>query len=212
MKSLNVLVACEFSQRVTQAFRDLGHKAYSCDTQVVRYWQRLDWHIPGDVTPYLSGETHFYTQDGRYHRVPGWDLIIAHPPCTYLCKIASTNLVKNGKVDEEDVIKIMQARQFFMLCLNAKTEHLAVENPLPMRRAALPPPSTYIDPSWYGAKYTKKTCLWLKNLPPLMAEKEYTGAKSFVQASRGKWRSVTFPGVAAAMAKQWSEYILSEKH
>lgn len=103
-----------------------------------------------------------------------------------------------------------KARDFFFKCLNAKAQYVAVENPLPMARARLPRPSCYIQPSWFGVKYTKKTLYWLKGLPPLMPEVEHPKPRQFVRASRGIYRSRTFPAVAKAIAKQWSEYILDE--
>ncbi|MBR2556434.1 MAG: hypothetical protein IKE94_16425, partial [Aeriscardovia sp.] len=88
--------------------------------------------------------------------------------------------------------------------------YVAVENPLPMARAKLPKPSCFIHPSWFGVKYTKKTLYWLRNLPPLMPTVTYPNPKSFVNCSRGKYRSRTFPEVAKAIALQWSQYILDE--
>lgn len=220
-KSLIVLIACEESQAECEAFRNLGHKAFSCDVQSCRQNGHPEWHIKGDVTPLLSGETKFTTQDGKRHRVKKWDLIIAHPPCTYLCKLSSVQLRKNadsvvlvnGKeefVNAERYKKMIAGRRFFYTCLNAKSDYLAVENPIPMRMTRLPPPNAYACPSWFGVKYTKKTCYWLKNLPPLYAELEYPNPKCYVTASRGKYRSRTFPQLAQAIAKQWSEFIIED--
>jgi hypothetical protein len=102
------------------------------------------------------------------------------------------------------------AADFFRRCLQAKADYVAVENPLPMKRAGLPKPSCFIQPSWYGVKYTKKTLYWLRNLPPLLPTLIYPNPKEFVRASRGKYRSRTFPQVAQAMAEQWGKYILNE--
>lgn len=210
-KKLNVLIACEESQAETKAFRELGHNAYSCDIQTCRKGANPYWHIQGDVTPLLLGDTAFNVQAGFLRCVPQWDLIIAHPPCTYLCKLSSVHMVINGQLQQERYNKMLQARQFFYTCLNAKAPYVAVENPLPMARARLPPPSCFLQPSWFGVKYSKKTLYWLKNLPPIMAEIEYPNPKSFVRASRGKYRSRTFPQVAAALARQWSDFILSDQ-
>lgn len=207
---LRVLVACECSQMVTQAFRELGHLAFSCDIQCVRNYQHLEWHIPGDATPYIQGLSQFVTQDGLYHNLRSWDLIICHPPCTYLCRVSSVHMYVDGQINQERLAKQIQARQFFDICLNAKAPYVAVENPVPMAMAELPQPTTYVDPSWYGHKYTKKTLLWLRNLPPLLPTITNTKAKEFVHASKGKWRSRTFPGLAKAMATQWSQYILDD--
>lgn len=116
-------------------------------------------------------------------------------------------MYKDGKIDDKRFTLMKMARYFFYRCLRAKAAYLAVENPLPMALAQLPQPSCYIQPSWFGVKYTKKTLYWLKNLPPIMPEKEYPNPKQFVRASRGKYRSRTFPEVAAALASQWSSYI-----
>lgn len=210
MKHLNVLIACEESQAECEAFRKLGHKAYSCDIQPCRPKGHPEWHIHGDVTPYLDGVTQFYTQDGKHHHLSRWHLIIAHPPCTYLCKVSSVRMVKDGKVDPERYAKMMEGRAFFYRCLGAKAPYVAVENPLPMARAQLPQPSCFIHPSWYGVKYTKKTLFWLKNLPPLMPEIINPDAKCFVRASRGKYRSRTFPQVAEAIARQWGTFAAQE--
>lgn len=120
-------------------------------------------------------------------------------------------MVHQGQIDQERLAKMQQAREFFFDCLNTSAAHyVAVENPLPMARAQLPRPSCYIQPSWFGEKYTKKTLYWLRNLPPIMPEVIYPNPRQFVRASRGKYRSRTFPGVARAIAHQWSQYILND--
>lgn len=205
---INVLIACEESQAECIAFRAYGFNAYSCDIQKARYNPK--YHIMGDVTPYLSGRTSFKTQDGHRHRLSKWHLIVAHPPCTYLCKVSSVQLWKNGKIDPIRLHQMQLAGEFFRRCLQAKADYVAVENPLPMKRAGLPKPSCFIQPSWYGVKYTKKTLYWLRNLPPLLPTLIYPNPKCFVTASRGKYRSRTFPQVAQAMAEQWGNYILNE--
>ena len=217
---LNVLIACEESQAECKAFRDMGHNAYSCDIQKCRKTGNADWHICSDVTPLLHGEKTFVTQSGKKCTVEHWDLIIAHPPCTYLCRIGSQHLYKNPNtwrtingvekyINEDRYWKMLQARKFFFTCLNADAPFVAVENPIPMRLAGLPHADCYVCPSWFGVKYTKKTLYWLKNLPPLFAEIIHSCPKEFVHASRGKYRSRTFPEMAKAIAKQWSEYILT---
>lgn len=218
-RTLNVLIACEESQAECIAFRRLGHRAFSCDLQKARYHD--EWHIRGDVTPYLMGTTRFKTADGKRHSLVRWDLIIAHPPCTYLCKVGSRWLYYaadrwatiNGKrvqINAERWEAMKRAREFFYLCLSAKAKYLAVENPLPMAAAQLPKPTTIIHPSWFGVKYTKKTLYWLKNLPPTMPTIEHASPKQYVRSSRGKYRSRTFPQVADALARQWSAYILDD--
>lgn len=220
-RPLNILIACEESQAECLAFRELGHNAYSCDIQPCRKGGAPYWHIQGDVTPYLEGKTSFVTQSGFLRHVPCWDLIIAHPPCTYLCKVGSPWLYKNpnrryviaGEVrfmNSDRVKKMIEGRDFFYKCLSAEAAYVAVENPIPMAIAKLPRPTCYVDPSWFGVKYTKKTCYWLKNLPPIMAEIQYPNPRCFVRSSRGKYRSRTFPQLARAIAKQWSDYILND--
>lgn len=219
-RKLNVLIACEESQAECSAFRNLGHNAFSCDIQPCRKNGVPGWHINGDVTPLLQGSVQFTTQDGVIHDVGHWDLIIAHPPCTYLCKLSSVQLMKNPDgwrftnkgwryLNVERYNHMLAGRAFFLTCLHAEAPFVAVENPLPMAIAELPKPDAYACPSWFGVKYTKKTLYWLKNLPPIMAGEEYPRPKSYVNASRGKYRSRTFPALAQAIAKQWSEYILN---
>lgn len=218
---LNVLIACEESQAECIAFRNLGHNAFSCDIQECRKGAHPEWHIKGDVTPLLRGGWQFITQNGEEHKISGWDLIIAHPPCTYICRLSSVQLVKNPDVwrytkvgwkyvNEERWNKLLAGRSFFLTCLHAEAQFVAVENPIPMSIADLPAPDAFACPSWYGVKYTKKTLYWLKNLPPLIAEAEFSNPRSFVQSSRGKYRSRTFPAMAKAIAKQWSDYILDK--
>lgn len=211
---LFVLIACEESQAETNAFRALGHAAFSCDIQRVKPPRKAEWHICGDATPLLRGQTKFTTQDGQLHDIPGWDLIIAHPPCTYLCRVSSVQLVRHidGRtfVDEERYLKMQAAIAFFYECLNACAPFVAVENPQPMARCQLPPPSFFACPSWYGVRYTKKTLYWVRNLPPLVAAIDFPNPKEFVRASRGKYRSRTFPELARAIAEQWGSYIISE--
>lgn len=219
-RPLFVLIACEESQAECRAFRDLGHIAFSCDIQPCRPSGTPAWHIHADCLPFLQGCTQFITQDGLPHSVPKWDLIIAHPPCTYLCKVSAVwmradadySVLFKGEVTQVNRTRfslMLDAREFFFQCLSAKAQFVAVENPIPMALAQLPRPSCYADPSWFGVKYTKKTCYWLRNLPPLMAELEYPAPKCYVRCSRGKYRARTFPQLAAAIARQWSDYILS---
>ena len=123
-------------------------------------------------------------------------------------------MVQNGIVNEERLKKMEEAKQFFLECLNAQADFVAVENPLPMARAKLPKPDCFVQPFWFGHAYSKKTLYWLRNLPPLMPECEVANVKQFVHCSRGKYRSRTFEGIARAMAAQWGDYVyksLSEK-
>lgn len=209
-KSLNVLIACEESKAECLAFRALGYRAFSCDLQPCRQGTPEGTHVIADVRQLFGDHLQFKTQDGKRHSVSHWDLIIAHPPCTYLCKVGSIWMYKDGELDLNRVKLQDEARKFFYECLAAPARYVAVENPLPMARARLPKPSTFICPSWFGVKYTKKTLFWLKNLPPLMPTIIHSHPKEYVRASRGKYRSRTFPQVAEAMAMQWSAYILDD--
>lgn len=210
MRHLNVLIACEESQAECIAFRRYGHHAYSCDIQKCRRDGHPEWHIHGDVTPLLRGRLQFYTQDGRHHHIARWHLIIAHPPCTYLCKASSLHMIIDGVLQQERYEKMVKAREFFFECLHADAPFVAVENPLPMARALLPKPDCFLQPYWFGVKYSKKTLFWLKNLPPIMPENDMQGFKEFVRSSRGKYRSRTFPQVADAIARQWGFFAVRE--
>lgn len=206
-----ILIACEESQVEVTAWRSAGYNAYSCDIQPAR-GGHPEWHIHGDVTPYLTGVTSFCTQDGKKHRVPGWTLIIAHPPCTYLSKVGCPNLyLQDGSLDEQRLSKMREAREFFQQCLDAKSRYVVVENPIPMKRAKLPPCSFYACPSWYGSRWTKKTLYWQRGgIPPLMPRAINPRAREYHKAHRGKYRSVSFSDVAAAMVEQWGPIITEE--
>ena len=210
-----VLVACEESQEVTKAFRAKGHTAFSCDLQPCS-GGHPEWHILGDVLPVLDGRCSFTTSDGISHFISGrWSLIIAHPPCTYFSLVNFLNYFRNGKFNHQRYEKALDSAKFFMRILNADCERICVENPLPMSlfKDILPPNSMRFQPYEFGDPFSKLTCLWLKNLPYLMptilCSKHYpfitidsNFPKSFAEQSRQ--RSKTFPGVALAMAEQWS--------
>lgn len=205
---INVLIACEESQVEMSAFRAAGFNAYSCDIQKPKRGANLAYQIQADVRPLLQGRTIFQTLDGHVRRVPEWDLIVAHPPCTYLCKVGSVWMYQDGKVNKERFQKMLEARDFFFECLNAKARYVAVENPIPMAKAGLPKPDAFVQPYWYGHPFSKKTLYWLRGLPPLMPDASNPDYKEFVRASRGKYRSRTFEGVAKAMVDQWGPIVL----
>ncbi len=191
---MRVLVACEESQRVMIEFRKLGHQAFSCDIKDCS-GGFPQWHYKGDCVPVIEHNS--------------WDLIIAHPPCTYLAKSGSCNLVKNGVVVNqrryEDMIK---AREFFMYFYNLNGCKVAIENPVPMARASLPHWSQVIQPFQFGDNFSKQTCLWLNGLPLLVPECYAVSKRSFgdswcaIHRSAAE-RSKTFSGIARAMALQW---------
>lgn len=211
MKRLNVLIVCEESQAVCREFRKLGHRAFSCDLQKCSGGMP-EWHIIEDCTRLLNGFCMFRTSDGKKHRqAKQWDLIIAHPPCTYLTKAGAQLMFPNGELNQERYRKAMEARELFMAILNAECEHIAIENPVPMKICKLPKPTTYVQPFEFGHPYSKKTLLWLKNLPPLFPTVMCSNWSSYTAKKRlAKSRSKTFQGIAQAMAEQWSEYITKE--
>ena len=225
---MSLLVACEESQAVCKAFRDLGREAYSCDTEPCS-GGHPEWHICGDVRQILSGSCAFVTEDGTEHRIDGpWKMIIAFPPCTYITKASAVRMFPGGVLNEERFAKAMEAKEFFMSFLNSPTKRVAIENPTPMKIIELPEPDEVIHPWMFGHPYSKRTCLWLKGLPPLMPTDIYSWHEPYVnggckdhhgnyrrfQGRRErdqKTRSKTFPGVAEAMARQWSEYLDREE-
>ena len=164
---MKVLVACEESQAVCIAFRKLGHEAYSCDTQECS-GGHPEWHIKGDVLPLINGNKPFITMDGDLHAIVGtWDLLIAFPPCTYLTNAGSVRLRIKGEINKERMAKAVEAKAFFMKFLEADCQKICVENPTPGKIHQLPQYTQAIQPWWFGHPYTKRTFLWLKNLPPL---------------------------------------------
>ena len=219
-----MLVACEESQAVCKEFRRLGHIAWSADLQECS-GGRAEWHIVGDCLPLLNGECEFTTQDGARHIQGGrWDLIIAHPPCTYLTNGGAVRMYEQkGVINKERFQLAMEGKAFFNACLNAQAEHIAIDNPVPMSVIGLPPYAQIIQPYEFGDPYSKKTCLWLKNLPQLVPTDILTEWQVFINGGGGrnerehykggkfavsaKDRSKPFPGIARAIAEQWSDYL-----
>lgn len=197
-----ILVACEESQAVCKAFRKLGAEAYSADIQSCS-GNHPEWHIKGDCMRILNGGL-FRTQDGKVHRVEHWDLIIAHPPCTYLTRCGATHLYPHRELNQERYKKGLEAKLFFMSFFNCSASHLAIENPTPLRIFELPKESQVVQPFEYGNPYTKRTCLWLKGLPKLVPTNIVNPIGSWVAMHKtAKQRSKTFSGIAEAMASQW---------
>lgn len=235
---MKILVACEESQAVCKAFRAKGHEAYSCDI-IDCSGGHPEWHIKGDVLPLLhpkwydlnrDGEGNqwegykFQTVDGKIHQFEGkWDLIIAHPPCTYLCMSSQKhcNVEVYGQKAVERIAKREEAVEFFMQFVNADCYKIAIENPVGVMTRYYRKADQYIQPLQFGHPTTKRTGLWLKNLPKLtptkIVEQEFhisgTGRawdkwfwdSSVIQdrAERSRFRSKTFDGIAKAMAEQW---------
>ena len=219
---MKVLVACEESQRVCTEFRKLGHEAYSCDIEPCS-GGHPEWHIQDDVLPLLNGNCDFKTVNGdMYHLIGKWDLIIAHPPCTYMSKAGARFMYPSaGRINQDRFYKAMKAKEFFMMFYNADCEKICIENPTPLKVVGLPKESQVIQPYMFGEPYSKRTLLWLKNLPklnPTNFVKDFTpylpsntgGLSRGKGGSRGvvhnaKDASKTFPGIAKAMAEQWGK-------
>lgn len=219
---LNVLVACEESQAVTKHFRALGHNAYSCDLLDASGGQP-QWHIKGDALQ-IAYDTSY-----------DWDLMIAHPPCTYLAVSGARWLYnKDGSRNEDRWVKQAEGLAFVRKLLEAPIQYIALENPVSVISTQIRKPDQIVQPYHFGDEASKKTCLWTKNLPNLehtdvvgkgeMIEwigkdgktkrqpKWYYDALSKAKSpeERRTLRSKTFSGIARAMATQWSEHIIWE--
>lgn len=236
---MRVLVACEESQAVTKEFRKLGHEAYSCDI-IECSGGHPEWHIKADVLPLLNPKWYhlsrcsggeqwegikFKTMDGRYHQFEGrWDMIIAFPPCTYLCNTGTPYLDVNkwGQKAIERAKKREEAFGFFMSFANADCSKIVIENPVGLPNSRYRKPDQIINPWQFNHPFAKKTCLWLKGVKKLepICNKKPDNIKSYafhtMVDENGKtisWnsdlskklRSKTFPGVAKAMAEQWGK-------
>lgn len=210
---MKILIACEESQRVCIEFRRLGHEAYSADIQEPS-GGHPEWHIHGDVLPLINGFCEFRTMDGTAHKIDGkWDLLIAHPPCTYLSQAGARWLFSGGQLNQDRYQNGLKAKKFFMKFLNADCNKICVENPVQSKIYQIPPYSQIVQPYYFGDPYSKKTCLWLKGLPKLQPTdicKEYqsTNVADWYQKggkNRQKNRSKTFPDIARAMAEQWGK-------
>ena len=218
---MKVLVACEESQAVTTELRKLGHEAYSCDI-IECSGGHPEWHIMHDVSPLLNGNCEFTTMDGQTHRIEGkWDMIIAHPPCTYMSKAGARWMFpKAGQVSKERLALAMEAKKFFFDIFNADCEKICVENPRPLKIVGLPIPTQVVQPYQFGHPYSKATCLWLKGLPALVPTEVLTEYKPFLPSNTGafsrgaggsrgvahdaKTASKTFHGIAKAISEQWA--------
>lgn len=194
---MKILVACEESQAVTIELRKLGHEAYSCDIEPCS-GGHPEWHLQEDVEPLLKEK---------------WDMIIAFPPCTYLTNAGARHLWKNHELNVERYAKGLEAKEFFMMFLNADCERIAIENPGPSSIYQLPVRTQVIQPWQFGHPFKKRTQLWLKGLPQLIPTEIVATSES--TKVPGNWynkggkdmqknRSKTFPGIARAMAEQWA--------
>jgi len=205
--SKRILVACEESQRVTKQFRVLGYEAYSCDVLDCS-GGHPEWHIKGDAIK--------EAYSGKY------DLMIAHPPCTYLSNAGARWLYPKGELNNERYKKGLDAKEFFMKLLNSPIERICVENPLPSKIFNLPNHTQTIQPYQFGEPYSKKTLLWLKNLPLLKHTNIIDDYETYLPSNTGGKKrgqsyrfvsinkidsSKTFKGIAKAIANQWSKVL-----
>ena len=202
---MKVLIACEFSGRVREAFRALGHDAWSCD--ILPADDNSPYHYQCDVLEVLD---------------KGWDLMIAHPPCTYLSSVGNRHLKAPGRAELRN-----DAAEFFMALVNAPIEHIAVENPVGYMNTFYRKPDQIIHPYYFGEPFQKRTCLWLKNLPVLEWDREKAvkpeplfylgttgkpinwveGIKGLSAKERQHARNTTFQSIANAFAAQWGEQL-----
>ena len=234
---MKVLVACEESQIVTKAFRRLGHQAYSNDL----LWcsgDKPEWHIVGDVLQIINGGS-FLTEAGTVANVDEWDLMIAHPPCTFL---SSSGVQWLSHPDDTELPfeerrphpkyptrrqDMLDSVEFVKVLYDAPIKHIAIENPIGLLSSKWRKPDQIIQPWMFGDEATKSTCLWVKDLPLLTPTNIVGKGEKVVYASgksHPKWyadalakaktkeerqtlRSKTFPGIADAIASQYSEYL-----
>jgi site-specific DNA-cytosine methylase len=192
---MKILIACEESQAVTIEFRKLGIEAWSCDILECS-GGHPEWHIQGDVLEQLN---------------KGWDAMIAFPPCTHLAVSGARWFPEKRKDGRQQ-----QAVEFFMRIINAPIKHIAVENPVGIMSSMYRKPNQIIQPYYFGDTERKTTCLWLKNLPllkptnivaPIFSKSGYSKTHLGYGKKNSTMRSKTFPGIAKAIATQWSEFL-----
>ena len=202
---MKILLGCECSNTTAKEFRKLGHKVLSCDIQ----------DNDEDNTNHYKGDVMDVLYDG-------WDLMIAHPPCTFLSRAGARWLYQNGSINQERLKNGMLAKEFFIKLLNAQIKYICIENPLPLKIYELPKESQVVQPYEYGHEYSKRTHLWLKNLPNLIPtdiKTDYTpympsntggakrGQKATIKNMTKKLSSKSFSGISKAMAIQWDKFI-----
>lgn len=196
---MKILIACEESQTVCRAFREKGHEAYSCDILPCS-GGHPEWHIQGDAL--------VEAYSGKY------DMMIAHPPCTYLSNAGARFLYPKGILNIERFKKGLEAREFFMKLYNAPIEKICIENPVQSKVFGIRKYTQIVEPYQFGHPFKKKTCLWLKNLSELKPTNLLEKPESTKIAGnwfnkggkeRQKNRSKFWKGIAEAMADQWGE-------
>lgn len=187
---MRVLVACEFSGIVRDAFRKRGHHAVSCDLIPTESPNELGFHLECDVRDILN------------HKELGpWDLMIAHPPCTHLA-VSGARWFKDKQQEQKEALDFVRA------LMNAPINKICIENPISIISSRIRKPDQIIQPWQFGHGETKATCLWLKNLPKLTPTNIVDGRDARIHKmppgpNRGKERSKTYQGIADAMAQQW---------
>jgi len=209
---MRILVACEESQTITKEFRALGHEAYSCDILPCS-GGHPEWHLQGDVFNFVN---------------QGWDLMVAHPPCTYLSVSGARHMYnKDGSINQDRAKNQLEALNFVQKLMDVDIPRIAIENPISVISSKIRKPDQIIQPYMFGDKASKSTCLWLKNLPKLVATnvvekgefKEWIDKKTGKTKRQATWyydalinsktpeerrtlRSKTFKGIAQAIASQ----------
>mgnify|MGYP000058892382 CR=1 FL=1 len=181
---MRVLVGCEFSGVVREAFRKKGHDAWSCD--IIPSDDNSPYHIQDDIQSHLN---------------EGWDLMIVFPPCTYLC-VSRARWFKDRKPQQENALL------FVYSLMSCNIPKICIENPVGVISTRIRKPDQIIQPYQFGHGETKRTCLWLKNLPKLIPTKIVEGREARIHKmgpskDRGKLSSITYKGIAEAMAEQW---------
>jgi hypothetical protein len=200
---MRVLVACEYSGTVRDEFIKLGHDAMSCDL--------LPTDVPG---PHYTGDVFDIIREG-------WDLMIGHPPCTFISRAGARWMYKGGILNKERYYQGIEAKSFFLKLWNSPIKYICLENPTPLTILKMPKYSQAIQPYEFGHPYSKRTLLWLKNLPLLKPTEIIKNHEPFLPSNTGgkkrnqkysygiskNWKesSTTFKGVAQAMADQWSK-------
>jgi hypothetical protein len=218
--NMNVLIACEESQRVCTEFRRLGHRAFSCDI-IDCSGGHPEWHIQQSVLPLINGRCTFKTTDGVQHTImERWDMIIAFPPCTKTSNAGARHLWKGGTLNIQRYYDGLCGKALFLAIWAADCEKVVIENPTPSKVFEYPEPTQAIQPYQFGHPFTKKTLLWERGVAPLEptniveAKKNLCPSGSYSHkhgeehrgiftTDRAKNRSKTFEGIAKAMAEQW---------
>jgi len=188
---VRVLIACEFSGVVRRAFRDRGHDAWSCD--LLPPEDESEFHYRDDIRNVLG--------QNKPWRIPNFDLMIAHPPCTHLA-VSGARWFKEKKQEQEDALEFVQ------FIMDANVPRIAIENPVSVISSKIRKPDQIVQPFHFGDPFRKTTCLWLKNLPKLVPTNDLGGGvqKCWLEPphpDRWKRRSKTYQGFADAMALQW---------